>query len=123
VAGSTKTKTKKRKAQAAKRKRPGNKPIKARTIISASQLGRIRRKISKEFPEFKDVQPTITEKIIKPRSSLYKKLALGVPKQTRKIFRLKFAKIIQTVDRARIERILMVSLNAQGKIIKITESR
>lgn len=94
-----------------------------REMVSQSQLGRIKRKISREFPEFKDVQPVITEKIIRPQSSLYKKLSLGVPKVTRRIFRLKFTKKIETVDHAEIERILMVSLNEQGKIIKITESR
>lgn len=69
------------------------------------------------------MQPVITEKIIKPQSSLYKKLSLGVPKIAQRIFRLKFTKKIETVDHAEIERILVVSLTEQGKIIKITESR
>ena len=132
------TKTKKRKPRAnvkrrgtTKRRRQGDKvtrrhgdrEAKAQDMISESRIQQIKRKVSREFPEFKDVQPVITEKIIRPQSSLYKKLSLGVPKVVRRIFRLKFTKKIETVDHAEIERILMVSLNEQGKIIKITESK
>jgi hypothetical protein len=118
------TKTKKRKSGVKLKRRA---PIKTRrrrkAIVSQVQLSRIKRKISREFPEFKDVQPVITERIIRPQSSLYKKLSLGVPKIARKIIRLKFTKKIETIDHTEIERILVVSLSEQGKIIKITESR
>ncbi len=92
-------------------------------MISERQIRRIKRHIAKEFPEFKGVQPVLTEKIIRPQSSLYKKLSLGVPKRLRRIFRLRFTKTIETVDHTEIERILTVSLNEQGEIIKIAESR
>ena len=92
-------------------------------MISERQIRKIKRHIAKEFPEFKGVQPVLTEKIIRPQSSLYKKLSLGVPKRLRRIFRLRFAKTIETIDHTEIERILTVSLNEQGEIIKITESR
>ena len=117
------TKTKKRKRGDKEKRRHGVKATKVPGRISKSKIQQIKRKISRKFPEFRDVQPVISEKVIKPQSSLYKKLSLGVPKVARRIFRLKFTKKVKTVDQIEIERILMVSLSAQGKIIKITESR
>jgi hypothetical protein len=92
-------------------------------MISERQIRKIKRHVAKRFPEFKDVQPVLSERTIRPQSSLYKKLSLGVPKKLRKIFRLRFTKTIETVDHTEIERILTVSLDEHGEIIKITESR
>jgi hypothetical protein len=92
-------------------------------MISERQLRKIKRHIAREFPEFKGVEPILTEKIIKPQRSLYRKLALGVPKKLQRIFRLRFTKTIEAADHTEIQRILTVSTNEQGEIIKITESR
>ncbi|KPK72213.1 hypothetical protein AMJ87_05415 [candidate division WOR_3 bacterium SM23_60] len=92
-------------------------------MITKHQIRKIKRHIAKEFPEFKGVQPVLTERIIRPQSSLYKKLSLGIPKGLRKIFKLRFTKTIETADHTEIERILTVSLDEQGEIIKITETR
>ena len=50
-------------------------------MISQNKITKIKRKISKEFPEFKGIEPKITEKMIGPQDAIYKKLSLGVPKQ------------------------------------------
>ena len=50
-------------------------------------------------------------------------MSLGIPKGLRKIFKLRFTKTIETADHTEIERILTVSLDEQGEIIKITETR
>lgn len=92
-------------------------------MIDRKKINKIKRKILKEFPEFKGIEPKITEKKIRPQSAIYRKLSLGEPKQFRTIFRLKFKKKIETVDKVKIERILIVTLDEHGKIIKITESR
>jgi len=92
-------------------------------VIDPQRIAEIKRKISREFPEFKDIEPKITEKKIRPQDSIFKKLSLGRPKQFVTIFRLKFKKKVETVDHTEIERILIVSLDEQGEIIKITESR
>ncbi len=92
-------------------------------MIDRKRIMAIKRKISREFPEFKGIEPKITEKKISPQDSIFKKLSLGAPKQFVRIFRLKFEKKIETVDHTEIDRILTVSLDEQGKIIKITESR
>ncbi len=92
-------------------------------MVDEKKINEIKRKISKEFPEFKGVEPQITEKKIKPQSALYRKLSLGTPKQLIRIVRLRFKKKVETVDKVEIERILTVSLNEEGEIIKITGSR
>lgn len=91
--------------------------------IGRSQIDRVKRKIAKDYPEFKGVEPKVTEKDVKPQDALYKKLNLGVPKQFRHIYRLQFVKSVSTADRIPIERILMVTLDEQFKIIKVIESK
>ena len=92
-------------------------------MINKKQLNNVKKKISQEFPEFKGIEPKITEKKIAPQEELYRKLELGAPKQFRSVYRLQFKKTIQTVDHVAIERILTVTLDEQGEIIKITQSR
>lgn len=92
-------------------------------MINRKKITKIKRKISKEFPEFKGIEPTVTEKTIGPQDALYKKLSLSVPKQLKHIYRLKFTRMVHTVDEIEIERILIVTLNDRGEIIKMTQSR
>ena len=79
--------------------------------------------VFRKFPEFKGMNPKILERKVKPQSAIYRKLSLGTPKILRKVFRLKFEKKVTTVDEMEIDRILTVTLNEAGEIIKITESR
>jgi hypothetical protein len=92
-------------------------------VIDRKKLDKIKKRIFKEFPEFKGVEPKVKEKKIRPQSTLYKKLSLGTPKRFKKIVTLKFKKKIKTVDQIEIERILTVTLDEENKIIKVTESR
>ena len=91
--------------------------------IGRSQIDREKRKIAKDYPEFKGIEPRVTEKDVKPQDEWYKKLDLGVPKHFRHIYRLQFTKSVKTADRVPIERILMVTLDEKFKIIKVIESR
>jgi hypothetical protein len=91
--------------------------------IGRSQIDRVKRKIAKDYPEFKGIEPRVTEKDVKPQDEWYKKLDLGVPKHFRHIYRLQFTKSVKTADRVPIERILMVTLDENFKIIKVIESR
>jgi hypothetical protein len=92
-------------------------------MIDRKKIIKIKRKISKEFPEFKGIEPTVTEKTIGPQDVLYKKLSIGVPKQLRHIYRLKFTRMVHTADETKLERILIVTLNDCGEIVKMTQSR
>ncbi len=92
-------------------------------MINKKTVNRIKRMVSKQFPEFKGIDPKILERKVKPQSAIYRKLLLGTPKILGKVFRLKFEKKVTTVDEMEIDRILTVTLNEAGKIIKITESR
>jgi len=92
-------------------------------LINRIHIDRIKKKIAEDYPEFRDIEPKITEKEIRPQDEIFHKLDLGVPKQFRHIYRLKFTKVIQTEDRVPIDRILMVTLDENFEIIKITESR
>jgi hypothetical protein len=92
-------------------------------MINQHKITKIKKKISREFPEFKGIEPKITEKMIGPQDAVYKKLSLGVPKQFRRIYRLKFKRVVETADAIEMERILVVTLDEGGEIIKITQSR
>lgn len=92
-------------------------------LIKRAQIERIKRKIAQDYPEFKGIEPKITEKEVSPQDDIYRKLKLGVPKQFRHIYRLKFTKVVETADRVPIDRILMVTLDEDFEIIKIIESR
>ena len=92
-------------------------------LIKRHHIERVMQKIAEEYPEFKGIEPKVTEKEIKPQDEIYQKLEMGVPKQFRHIYRLKFAKIIETEDKVQIDRILLVTLDEDFEIIKISESR
>jgi hypothetical protein len=91
--------------------------------IDRAQIDRVKRKIAQDYPEFKDIEPKVTEKDVKPQDELYKKLKMGVPKQFRHIYRLQFTKSVRTADQVPIERILLVTLDENFEIIKVIESR
>jgi len=91
--------------------------------IDRKHIDRIKKKVAEEYPEFKDIEPEVSEKDIKPQSSVYEKLELGVPKQFKSIYRLKFERVVITADKIRMDRILLVTLDENLEIIKIVESR
>jgi cephalosporin-C deacetylase-like acetyl esterase len=92
-------------------------------LIDRIHIDKGMKKIAEDYPEFKDIEPKITETEVRPQDEIFRKLDLGVPKQFRHIYRLKFTKVVQTEDRVPIDRILMVTLDENFEIIKITESR
>ncbi len=92
-------------------------------LIDREHMERIKKKIAEDYPEFKDVEPEVTSRQIEPQSGVFEKLSLGAPKQFRNIYRLKFARIINTADENLIERILFVTLDENFEIIKIVESK
>ncbi|MBE0433253.1 hypothetical protein IBX73_07290 [candidate division WOR-3 bacterium] len=91
--------------------------------IDRQHLDKIKQKIADEYPEFKDIEPQISEKRIKPQESVYEKLDMGVPKQFINVYRLRFERTVTTTDKVPIERILLVTLDENFEIIKIAESR
>lgn len=92
-------------------------------LIDRRHIERIKEKIGAQYPEFKGVEPKVSEKTIKPQDGLYKKLDMGVPKQFKNVYRLKFEKTVRTADEVPIDRILVVTLDENFQIIKIVESR
>jgi hypothetical protein len=91
--------------------------------MDKKKITKVKKTIFRQFPEFRGVEPKITEKEIVPQTSVYRKLTLGKPPEKRRIVKMKFSKTVITADRAELERILTVTLDEQYKIIKITESR
>ena len=92
-------------------------------LIDRRHIERVMRRVAEEYPEFKGIEPMVTEKEIKPQDEIFQKLNMGVPKQFRHIYRLKFTRIIETEDKVPIDRILLVTLDENFEIIKISESR
>jgi hypothetical protein len=91
--------------------------------IERRHIEKVMQKIAAEYPEFKNIEPKVTEREIKPQDALFEKLQMGVPKQFRHIYRLKFSRVIETEDKVLIDRILLVTLDEDFEIIKISESR
>jgi hypothetical protein len=92
-------------------------------LIERHHIEKVMQKIAEEYPEFKGIEPKVTEREIKPQDEIFRKLQMGVPKQFRHIYRLKFARVIETEDKVPIDRILLVTLDENFEIIKISESR
>lgn len=92
-------------------------------MIDRRHLDLIKQKIADQYPEFKDVEPQISEKRIEPQESVYEKLDMGAPKHFVNVYRLRFERTITTADKVPIERILLVTLDENFEIIKIAESR
>lgn len=92
-------------------------------MIDDKKINRIIRDVLNKFPEFKGIEPKITEKVVPPQHGVYKKLSLGVPKVFRKFFSLQFKRVVKTADAVKLERILIVTLDEQGEIIKISQTR
>ena len=92
-------------------------------MIDRRHIDRIKEEIGAQYPEFKGVEPKISEKTIKPQDAIYKKLDMGMPKQFKSIYRLKFEKTVRTEDEIPIDRILVVTLDENFQIVKIVESR
>ncbi len=91
--------------------------------IDRKHIDRIKKMIAEKYPEFKDIEPEVSKKEIGPQSGVYEKLDLGVPKQFRNIYRLKFERAVRTADEVRMDRILLVTLDENFEVIKIVESR
>ena len=92
-------------------------------MIDRVQIEKIKKIIADEYPEFKGVEPKVTRKDISPQEDIYAKLKLGVPKQLRHLYRLKFATVVETEDNVSMDRILMVTLDENLEIVKIIQSR
>ena len=92
-------------------------------MIDKKKIKRVKRLIARNFPEFKNIEPKVTENEIEPQNDIYKKLSLGTPKRFRKIVKLKFRKRIKTADQMALEKILTVTLDERGDVVKITESK
>jgi hypothetical protein len=92
-------------------------------LIDRQHIEKVMQKIAEEYPEFEGIEPKVTEKEIKPQGGIFEKLKMGVPKQLRHIYRLKFARVVETEDNVLLDRILLVTLDENFEIIKISESR
>jgi hypothetical protein len=92
-------------------------------LIDRERIERIKEEIGAKYPEFKGVEPKVSEKTIEPQDAIYKKLDMGVPKQFKSIYRLKFERTVKTADEVTIDRILLVTLDENFHIVKIVESR
>jgi len=92
-------------------------------LIDRSHIERIKQEICTQYPEFKGVEPKVSEKIIEPQDAIYKKLDMGLPKQFKSIYRLRFEKTVRAADEVSIDRILVVTLDENFQVVKIVESR
>lgn len=92
-------------------------------MINKERLRKIKQEITKRFPDFRGIEPEVVEKEIAPQMGVYRKLSLSAPKAIKRVFSLKFTKTVMTVDKVKIKRILLVTLDEEGEIIKISQSR
>ncbi|MEO0142970.1 MAG: hypothetical protein ABIL70_04525 [candidate division WOR-3 bacterium] len=92
-------------------------------MVDEKKLKKIKKEIMARFPDFRDVEPRLIKKVVAPQKSVYRKLSLGLPKGVKEVYSLQFKKTVRTVDAVKINRILVVTLNEKGEIIKISQSR
>lgn len=92
-------------------------------MLETKILSDIKKIISKQFPEFKGIEPKVIKKKIAPQQIVYKKLSLGEPKGAKTVFNLRFERKIKTVDAVVMKQILVVTTNESGQIIKISQSK
>lgn len=86
-------------------------------------IKKIQRSIIKEFPEYAQVQPTVTAARIEPQMSIYRKLAMGLPKRGVTVYKMRFKKDVVAEDDVILKKLLTVTFDDEGNIIKITESK
>ncbi|MEO0184692.1 MAG: hypothetical protein ABIL20_02715 [candidate division WOR-3 bacterium] len=92
-------------------------------MLEPNILEKIKKKINKQFPDFKGIEPKVVKKKITPQKNVYKKLSLGAPENIRTVFSLHFVKKVKTVDAVVIKQILVVTANESGEIVKISQSK
>ncbi len=92
-------------------------------MLETRILKKIKKLIDREFPEFRGIKPKVVKKSIAPQKSVYKKLSLGVPKEIRTVFNLRFEKMAKTADAVSIRQILIVTTSESGEIIKVSQSK
>ncbi len=82
----------------------------------------VRKKIKTEFKEFSDVAPHIEQRLLSISGGTAKKAGMKGPKKKR-VWIAVFRKYFTTEDGTEIQKILRVTINGRGKILKITHSR
>ncbi|MGQ9465495.1 MAG: hypothetical protein ACUVQ4_07295 [bacterium] len=92
-------------------------------MLESKILTQIKKKIAKQFPEFAGIEPRVIKKKVAPQKVVFKKLSLGVPKDAKTIFSLRFERKIKTIDAVVMKQILVVTTNELGQIIKISQSK
>jgi hypothetical protein len=83
----------------------------------------IKRSIAKKFPEYAKIKPVVTTARIEPQMSIFKKMSMGIPKRHVTVYKMRFKKNVTAEDKVILKKILTVTFNDKGDIIKITESR
>ncbi|MEO0095604.1 MAG: hypothetical protein ABIL46_07145 [candidate division WOR-3 bacterium] len=86
-------------------------------------IKKIKKEVAKQFPEFKGIEPDVVKKKILPQKTLYKKLSLGVAEVTKTVISFRFVKKVKMADNIAMKRILIVTTDEQGRIIKISQSK
>ncbi|MBN2620389.1 hypothetical protein JXB22_04790 [candidate division WOR-3 bacterium] len=92
-------------------------------MLEKKLVQEIRRSIQKKFPEYAKVKPSVTTARIEPQMSIFKKLSMGIPKRHITVYKMRFKKEITAEDKVILQKILTVTFNGKGDIIKITESK
>lgn len=92
-------------------------------MIEKKIIEKITKKVGEQFPEFKGVKPEVNEKKIPPQKEVYKKLSLEVSRETRTVFNFRFVKKVRMADNIKMNKILIVTTDKFGQIIKISQSK
>lgn len=92
-------------------------------MLKQKIVQKIQRSVIREFPEYAKIRPIVTTARIEPQMSIFKKLSMGVPKHRVTVYKMRFKKDITAEDDVILKKILTVTFNSKGDIIKITESK
>uniref|UniRef100_A0A7C4YQR6 Uncharacterized protein n=1 Tax=candidate division WOR-3 bacterium TaxID=2052148 RepID=A0A7C4YQR6_UNCW3 len=81
----------------------------------------VKKKIMEDYPEFSDVKPSISEKILEISEGEFKKVKMK-PVSPKKVWIAVFKKVFQRDDGSKMVKIVRATVSKDGEIIKITES-
>jgi hypothetical protein len=95
----------------------------SKNMPKRSLVQKIQGSVIKRFPEYAKVKPEISVARIEPQTNIFQKLSLGLPKRRVTIYKMRFRKDVTTEDKLMMRKILTITFNKQGDILKITESK
>lgn len=94
--------------------------------LPSKKLEDLKRMITKQFPDLKDIEPKIETKEIVPKVSIMAKLGINMkrtPVRKQQVHIATFGTQVNTDTGAPVQKVVRATLDADGNIIRISHSK